>query len=95
MRRPCSSFVTLNQMRASALTITADSFFRSHVLSHADRIAKAVGLDVAAAGWSPTVDNYFGRVINARIVQAVREAKGETAAAIRLLVGPGKASSAA
>lgn len=33
-----------------------------------------------AAGWSPTVDNYFGRVTKARIVEAVREAKGETAA---------------
>ena len=26
------------------------------------------------AGWSPTVDNYLGRVTKARIVQAVREA---------------------
>ena len=33
-----------------------------------------------AAGWSPTVDNYLGRVTKARIVQAVREARGETAA---------------
>jgi ParB family chromosome partitioning protein len=49
-------------------------------LSHADRLAEAVGLDVAAAGWSPTADNYFGRVTKARIVEAVREAKGETAA---------------
>ena len=50
---------------------------RPRALAHADRIAEAVGLDVAAAGWSPTVDNYFGRVTKARIVQAVREAKGE------------------
>jgi ParB family chromosome partitioning protein len=53
---------------------------RPRALSHADRIAEAVKLDVAAAGWSPTVDNYFGRVTKARIVEAVREAKGETAA---------------
>jgi ParB family transcriptional regulator, chromosome partitioning protein len=53
---------------------------RPRALSHADRIAEAVSLDVAAAGWSPTVDNYFGRVTKARIVEAVREAKGETAA---------------
>jgi len=39
-----------------------------------------VGLDVAAAGWSPTADNYFGRVTKARIVEAVREAKGDAAA---------------
>ena len=35
---------------------------------------------MAAAGWTPTVDNYLGRVTKARILQAVREAKGEPAA---------------
>jgi ParB family transcriptional regulator, chromosome partitioning protein len=53
---------------------------RPRALAHADCIAQAVGLEVAVAGWSPTVDNYFGRVTKARIVQAVREAKGESAA---------------
>ena len=53
---------------------------RPRALAHADRIAEAIGLDVAAAGWSPTVENYFGRVTKARILQAVREAKGEQAA---------------
>jgi ParB family chromosome partitioning protein len=53
---------------------------RPRALSHADRLAEAVGLDVAAAGWSPTADNYFGRVTKARIVEAVREAKGNIAA---------------
>jgi ParB family transcriptional regulator, chromosome partitioning protein len=48
--------------------------------AHADRIAEAVGLDVAAAGWSPTVDNYLGRVTKARILKAVCEAKGQQAA---------------
>jgi ParB family chromosome partitioning protein len=52
---------------------------RTHALAHADRIAEAIGLDVAAAGWSPTVDNYLGRLTKARILQAVREATGETA----------------
>ena len=56
---------------------------RTHALAHADRIAEAIGLDVAAAGWSPTVDNYLGRVTKARILQAVREARGETASAQR------------
>jgi ParB family chromosome partitioning protein len=51
---------------------------RAH--AHADCLAHAVGLDLAAAGWLPTVDNYFGRVTKARILQAVRETKGETAA---------------
>jgi ParB family transcriptional regulator, chromosome partitioning protein len=53
---------------------------RPRALAHADRIAEAVGLDVVTAGWSPTVDNYLGRVTKARIVEAVREARGETAA---------------
>jgi len=53
---------------------------RPRALAHADRVAEAIGLDVAAAGWSPTVENYFGRVTKARILQAVREAKGEQAA---------------
>ena len=49
-------------------------------LAHADRLARAVNLDMAAAGWSPTVDNYLGRVPKARILEAVREAKGEQSA---------------
>ncbi|MBI5263849.1 MAG: ParB N-terminal domain-containing protein [Bradyrhizobium sp.] len=53
---------------------------RPRALALADRIAETIGLDVAAAGWSPTVENYFGRVTKARILQAVREAKGESAA---------------
>ncbi len=53
---------------------------RPRALGHADRLAEAIGLDVAAAGWSPTIDNYLGRVTKARILQAVREAKGDTAA---------------
>ena len=53
---------------------------RPRALAHADRIAEAIDLDGAAIGWSPTVDNYLGRVTKARIVQAVREAKGEQAA---------------
>ena len=53
---------------------------RPRALAHADRLAEAIGLDIAAAGWMPTVDNYLGRVTKARILQAVREAKGETAA---------------
>jgi len=49
-------------------------------LAPADRLAEAVGLDMAAAGWAPTAENYLGRVTKARILQAVREAKGEQAA---------------
>jgi ParB family chromosome partitioning protein len=35
---------------------------------------------MVTAGWEPTVDNYLGRVTKARIVQAVREARGEDSA---------------
>ena len=53
---------------------------RPKALAHADVLAQAVGLDMAAAGWVPTVDSYLSRVTKARIVQAVREAKGDQAA---------------
>jgi ParB family chromosome partitioning protein len=46
-------------------------------IGEADRLARCVGLDMAEAGWRPTVDNYLGRVTKARILEAVREAKGE------------------
>jgi ParB family chromosome partitioning protein len=32
------------------------------------------------AGWKPTIDNYLGRVTKPRILEAVREAKGEPSA---------------
>ncbi len=41
-------------------------------------LAHAVGLDMVQAGWRPTVDNYLGRVTKPRILEAVREAKGES-----------------
>jgi ParB family chromosome partitioning protein len=46
-------------------------------LAQADRLAHAVRLDMVEAGWRPTVENYLGRVSKARILEAVREAKGE------------------
>jgi ParB family chromosome partitioning protein len=49
-------------------------------IAQADRLARAVGLDMVEAGWQPTVDNYLGRVTKPRILEAVREAKGEQAA---------------
>ncbi|ATQ69076.1 MULTISPECIES: ParB/RepB/Spo0J family partition protein [Methylosinus] len=48
-------------------------------LKHADRLARAVGLNMVDAGWKPTVDNYLGRVPKRRILDAVREAKDERA----------------
>ena len=49
-------------------------------ITQADRLARAVGLDMVDAGWRPTIDNYLGRVTKPRILEAVREAKGEQAA---------------
>lgn len=53
---------------------------RPRALAHADRLAQAVSLDMAAAGWRPTVDAFLGRITKARILQAVAEAKGQHAA---------------
>ncbi len=53
---------------------------RPQALAHADVLAQAVGLDMAAAGWTATADSYLGRVTKARIVEAVRETKGNQAA---------------
>jgi ParB family chromosome partitioning protein len=50
---------------------------RPRALAHADRLAEALNLDMVAAGWVPTVDAYLGRVTKARILGAVREAKGD------------------
>jgi ParB family chromosome partitioning protein len=50
---------------------------RPRAIAHADRLATEVGLDLAAAGWSPTAENFLGRVAKGRILAAVREACGE------------------
>jgi len=46
-------------------------------MAQSDILAKAVNLDMVDAGWEPTVDGYLNRVPKARILEAVREAKGE------------------
>jgi ParB family chromosome partitioning protein len=53
---------------------------RPRAFVHADRLAQAVDLDMAAVGWKPTVDNFLGRVTKARILQAVAQAKDQRAA---------------
>lgn len=53
---------------------------RTSAIAHADQVARSIGFDMVEAGWSPTVDNYLGRVTKAHILQAVREAKGEQSA---------------
>jgi ParB family chromosome partitioning protein len=51
-------------------------------IAAADALASVVGLDMAEAGWAPTVDNYLGRVTKPRIIEAVREAKGDATAVL-------------
>ena len=51
-------------------------------IAAADALASVVGLDMAEAGWTPTVDNYLGRVTKPRIIEAVREAKGDATAVL-------------
>ncbi|MEO3431868.1 ParB/RepB/Spo0J family partition protein [Inquilinus sp. CAU 1745] len=53
---------------------------RPRALAHAGVLAAVLGLDMAAAGWIPTADGYLARVTKARILEAVREAKGDEAA---------------
>ncbi|MFA6031387.1 MAG: ParB/RepB/Spo0J family partition protein [Myxococcota bacterium] len=49
-------------------------------LREADRLSRATGLDMVAAGWRPTVDNYLGRVTKSRILEAVRQGASDQAA---------------
>ncbi len=66
---------------ALTLNATHDAYNRRpRALAHAGRLAEILALDLTAAGWAPNVENYLGRVTKARILEAVREAKGEQAA---------------
>jgi ParB family chromosome partitioning protein len=70
---------------AHCVSLSVNAVFETHnrrprALAHVDRLAQALDLDMVAAGWSPTIENYFGRVTKARILEAVREAKGDGAA---------------
>jgi ParB family chromosome partitioning protein len=53
---------------------------RVRALAHTNQLARSISFGMVEAGWTPTVDNYLGRVTKARILQAVREAKGDQAA---------------
>lgn len=53
---------------------------RPAAIAHAGQLARSIGFDMVEAGWTPTVDNYLGRVTKAHILQAVREARGEQSA---------------
>ena len=53
---------------------------RPRALAHADALAEALDLDMAAAGWEATVETYLGRVTKARILAAVQDARGDDSA---------------
>ncbi|UAK25312.1 ParB/RepB/Spo0J family partition protein [Sphingomonas nostoxanthinifaciens] len=63
-----------NEGRVSARTVSGR-------IEHSNVLARAADLDMVAAGWTATVDNYLGRVTKARILSAVDEAKGAEVAA--------------
>ncbi|WP_422060787.1 ParB/RepB/Spo0J family partition protein [Sphingopyxis sp.] len=46
-------------------------------IAHSDVLARAVDLDVVAAGWRPTADGYLSAVPKPRILADVAEARGE------------------
>jgi ParB family transcriptional regulator, chromosome partitioning protein len=76
----CASFA-VNALYEPANRYTAGSEHSvRRRLEQANALACAVGLDMVATGWRPTADNYLGRVTKPRILEAVREAKGETSA---------------
>jgi len=53
---------------------------RPRALAHADALAEALDLDMAAVGWEATVETYLGRVTKARILAAVQDARGDDSA---------------
>jgi ParB family chromosome partitioning protein len=69
----------------NALYEPVGRYNQGHVSAHgvskriasADHVARTIGLDMARAGWRPTVAGYLGRVTKPRILEAVREARGE------------------
>ncbi len=46
-------------------------------MTQSDLVAQAVDLDMVEAGWQPKTDTYLNHVPKARILEDVREAKGE------------------
>ena len=64
-------------------------------MAEADRLARVTDLDMAEAGFRPTVANYFGRVTKQRILEAIAEGVGESTANLLDLQKKDKMSMAA
>ncbi len=76
---------TRHALFAHCVSLSVNAIFepynrRPKALAFADRLATALDLDMVAAGWVPTIETYLGRVTKARIMGAVREAKGDQSA---------------
>lgn len=52
---------------------------RAKALEHVDVLGRSLQFDMVDAGWTPTVE-FLGRLTKARILQAVREARGADSA---------------
>lgn len=63
---------------AHCISLTLDAVHgnqgRSSSALHSDQIAEAVSLDMRAAGWETTAENYFSRINKDQIIEAVKEA---------------------
>lgn len=81
---------------ASSVNAVVDPYNRrTRALAHADALAATLDLDLAALGWSPTVESFLGRVTKARIHAAVLEARGEEHAARLAAMRKGEMAEAA
>ena len=76
--RRAALFAHCTSLSINAVKLTCNA--PDEPIAHADQVARAVGLDMVAAGWSASVENYLGRVTKAQILEAVREACGEASA---------------
>src|SRR3546814_20847457 len=67
---PASLFAHCASSTVNALYEPANRYNEGRVSAHgvrrrldqADVLARAIGLDMVAVGWKPTVDNYLGRI---------------------------------
>lgn len=62
---------------AMSINAVQTQFGGRECIKHSGQLAAALGMHMVTAGWTPTVENYLGRVAKPLIVDAVREAKGD------------------
>lgn len=73
-----------NELFAHCVSLTVNAIHEAfnrqpRALAHAGQLAEVLSVNLVDAGWVATADNYLGRVTKARILEAVREAKGDDA----------------